>query len=60
MSIFGLKQLNEPKFAKTFLKNLEQHANFISRYNILKLDLMTESKIFSEKDNGRFQKECIC
>lgn len=37
-----------PILQKHFLKekNVEQHANFISRYNILILDLMTESKIF--------------
>lgn len=47
-----------PILQKHFLKekNLEQHADFISRYNILILDLMTESKIFfSKKENLRFQ-----
>lgn len=33
-------------FAETFLKNLEQHADSISRYDILKIDLMTTSRIF--------------
>ena len=48
---FRFQQPNGPKFANTFFKenSPEEHADFISRYNILKLGLRTESSISSRE-----------